>query len=424
MLIGFSKEEMLGHCIICHQDNVPMSDEHVIPKAIGGCYHVYNVCDDCNSNRFGAYIDPLLTDHPLIQLIRWQKKLKGHKGNYPHPFSKPDGSSDGSKYGVSDKTGTLEPFLYPQMTIERDHKGRLIQLELEIDISEEEKADDIINKRLEREGIDLTKVKYNKKVTRAATCPTLHYRWEMDLHDFNLDLLKMAYEFTCDSIPGYEDDKTARHIADVLYHHDPMRLDELNMSNHKLDKIIDDIFGDYIDFSSDDRHYLLLLCKDGKMICVVRLFNIICTGFVMSELMNIGFLKSRILINDTAKHTYENFPMEELITKISGPAEVSFEFDRKRYKGGLNLKRIPCSQDYFYHDARGEVVLFDEAGLPLENVARYAKKLHEQRMAGGVAAGYFTTYYFPTERVYVLFSEKKELVPIERIVSRSKLTKY
>ena len=41
-------DEMLGHCIICHQDNVPMSDEHVIPKAIGGCYHVFNVCDDCN----------------------------------------------------------------------------------------------------------------------------------------------------------------------------------------------------------------------------------------------------------------------------------------------------------------------------------------------------------------------------------------
>lgn len=417
-------DEKLGHCIVCHQDNVPMSDEHVIPKSIGGCYHVYNVCDDCNSKRFGAYVDPLLTDHPLIQLIRWQKKLKGHNGSYPHPFSKPDGSSDGSKYGVSDKTGLLEPFLYPQMKIERDNKGRLTQLELEIDINEADKADDIINKRLEREGIDLTKVNFNKTVTRAASSPTLHYHWEMDLHDFNLDLLKMAYEFACDSIKEYEDDKTAKHIADILYHHDPKRLDELNISNHKLGKIIDDIFGDYIDFTSDDRHYLLLLCKDDKMICVVRLFNSICTGFVMSESMNISFFKSRILINDIAKHTCANFSMEELITKISGPAEVSFEFDRKRYKGGLNLKRTPCSQEYFLYDRRGEVLLFDEAGIPIENIAQCAERLHEQRKAGGVAGGYFTTYYFPTERVYVFYLDKKVFIPIERIVSRSKLTKY
>lgn len=417
-------DEMLGHCIVCHQDNVPMSDEHVIPKAIGGCYHVFNVCDDCNSKRFGAYVDPLLTDHPLIQLIRWQKKLKGHNGSYPHPFSKPEGSSDGSKYGVSDKSGVLEPFLYPQIKIERDNKGQLTQLELQIDINEADKADDIINKRLEREGIDFTHIKYNKTITKAATSPTLHYHWEMDLHDFNLDLLKMAYEFTCDSIKDYENDETARHIADILYHHDPTRLGELNMSNHKMDKTIDSIFGDYIDFSSDDRHYLILLCKDSKMICIVRLFNSICTGFVMSEKEDIGFFKSRILINDTAKHACENLSMEELITRISGPAEVSFEFDRKRYKGGLNLKHIPRSQENFWHDEKGEVVLFDEAGIPVANIAQYAEKLHEQRKAGGVAAGYFTTYYFPMERVYVLFYDKNELIPIESFASRSKLTKY
>lgn len=415
---------MLGHCIICHQDNVPMSDEHVIPKAIGGCYHVFNVCGDCNSKRFGAYVDPLLTDHPLIQLIRWQKQLKGHNGNYPHPFSKPDASSDGSKYGVSDKAGVLEPYLYPQIKIERDNMGQLTQLELQIDISEADKSDDIINKRLEREGIDLAKIKYKRTITKAATTPTLHYHWEMDLRDFNLDLLKMAYEFTCDSIKDYENDETARHIADILYHHDPKRLDELNMSNHKLDKIIDFIFGDYIDFSSDDRHYLLLLCKDNKMICIVRLFNNICTGFVMSENMDIGFFKSRILINDTAKHVCEYLSMEELITRISGAAEVSFVFDRKRYKGGLNLKHIPRNQEYFGHDWKGEVVLFDEYGVPIANTAQYAEKLHEQRKAGGVAAGYIITYYFPTERVYVLFSDKNELIPIKSFSSRSKLTKY
>lgn len=39
--------EHKGHCIICHKDNVVLSDEHVILETIGGYYHIYNVCKDC-----------------------------------------------------------------------------------------------------------------------------------------------------------------------------------------------------------------------------------------------------------------------------------------------------------------------------------------------------------------------------------------
>ena len=45
-----------GYCIICHQDNQELSDEHVIPEAIGGYYHIYNVCKDCNS-KLGDHVD-------------------------------------------------------------------------------------------------------------------------------------------------------------------------------------------------------------------------------------------------------------------------------------------------------------------------------------------------------------------------------
>lgn len=46
------------------------------------------------------------------------------------------------------------------------------------------------------------------------------------------------------------------------------------------------------------------------------------------------------------------------------------------------------------------------------------------RISGGVACGYQTTYYFPTERAYVMLEGRKEFVPIERIVSRSRVKKY
>lgn len=31
-----------GFCIICRKDEQEMSDEHVIPEAIGGYYHIYS----------------------------------------------------------------------------------------------------------------------------------------------------------------------------------------------------------------------------------------------------------------------------------------------------------------------------------------------------------------------------------------------
>ena len=68
-----------GKCIICREENVEMSDEHVFPEAIKGHYHVYNVCKVCNS-KMGEHIDPLLTNHSLIEGYRFSHKMKGKKG--------------------------------------------------------------------------------------------------------------------------------------------------------------------------------------------------------------------------------------------------------------------------------------------------------------------------------------------------------
>ena len=71
-----------GYCIICHQDNQELSDEHVIPEAIGGYYHIYNVCKDCNS-KLGDHVDKLLLNHWFIKAARDEKGFKGYKGYIP-----------------------------------------------------------------------------------------------------------------------------------------------------------------------------------------------------------------------------------------------------------------------------------------------------------------------------------------------------
>ena len=413
----------LGHCIVCHRDNVPMSDEHVIPKAIGGCYHVYNVCDNCNSNRFGSKIDPLLTDHPLIQLVRWQKKIKSYKGSFPHPLSNPQVADDGTRYYVKENGVVLEPHIFPKTEITRDKHGKLSSVKLTIDLEQESEADGMLDKVLAREGIDLSKVTIEKTIIRDSFKPVFHYNWVMDIHDFNLDLLKMAYEFTCDSLPNYEDDETAKKIADVLCSCDPKRLDEVTMANYKIDKLVENAFGEYVDFSSDDRHYLFLMCKDKQLVCIVRLFNGFCTGFLMSEIMGGDTNKTRILINDTAKHTYENYTLKELIDKIAGPIAISFDFDKKRYKGTLKLKKTPNAADYFVQTPDSEVALFDKNGAFIGDVSDCVQTIEEQRIKNSIACGIHTINYFPTQRRYIQYKATGELIPIKTIISKSKLTK-
>ena len=71
-----------GYCIICHQDNQELSDEHVIPEAIGGYYHIYNVCKDCNS-KLGDHVDKLLLTIGLSRLLVTKKVLRDIKVIFP-----------------------------------------------------------------------------------------------------------------------------------------------------------------------------------------------------------------------------------------------------------------------------------------------------------------------------------------------------
>lgn len=92
-------------CIICHQKDVPPSDEHIIPKSIGGYMHSWNVCKQCNS-KFGNKVDTKLVNHSLIKWDRYFHQLKGESGkDVPNPFEGTHVATDGEKY----KNVTLHP---------------------------------------------------------------------------------------------------------------------------------------------------------------------------------------------------------------------------------------------------------------------------------------------------------------------------
>ena len=56
-------------CIICRREAVEASDEHIIPKALGGYMHTWNVCQECNS-ILGHKVDSLITNQYFIGFER------------------------------------------------------------------------------------------------------------------------------------------------------------------------------------------------------------------------------------------------------------------------------------------------------------------------------------------------------------------
>ena len=68
-------------CIFCKEEKSAdqFSDEHVFPETIGGSFHIYTVCKDCNST-LGREVDPKLSEHIFVIPIRYCLGLLGKKG--------------------------------------------------------------------------------------------------------------------------------------------------------------------------------------------------------------------------------------------------------------------------------------------------------------------------------------------------------
>nr|WP_311520729.1 HNH endonuclease [uncultured Porphyromonas sp.] len=414
-------DKKIGHCIICHQDTEELSDEHVIPKAIGGYYHTYNVCKKCN-NVLGEKVDPTLINHPISQLIRFSQKIKGYKGSYPNPFANPEPSTDGTKYSVTeDEDGMLTPHILPIPKYIYAEDGCLKSFHITLDIENRNNVDAFIDKILKKKGIDKSNVVKEEKIITER--PTLRYHFEIPLKDFNLGILKIAYEFTCDCIPDYEFSQNGQLLSSILLDANPQRLDEISISDNNIKKKIEEIFGEYINFSLNSRHYLFLLNLEDKLVCVVKLFNTFCVGFVMDNKRYRAFANSYVLVNDIDKHQYEKFSIEQLCEKISGVVETSFVLSRKQYKGHQKLKRLDSTTRPYKKSPDGYVLLVN-SNYPIGSVPEYILTIGEKSIKSYVLEGYYIIRYLLPKGVFIIQESTEELIPIDEIQTRSKLTKY
>jgi hypothetical protein len=71
-------------CAFCLREppGVPLSDEHVFPESMGGMFTVRFVCKGCN-DTLGSDVDALLTEYPLIQMLRMGLHIPNKSGELP-----------------------------------------------------------------------------------------------------------------------------------------------------------------------------------------------------------------------------------------------------------------------------------------------------------------------------------------------------
>lgn len=303
-----------GFCIICRENNKILSDEHVIPDAIGGVYHINNVCKDCNS-KLGESVDKTILSHWFTQAFRQTHKISGKKGHIPNPLATEGTLNDGTKVRlIENATGELEPHIIPSKP-EVTKDGDTVNISFSVDQADVKQIDKIREKIFKRQGIDPKKHRIASTSTvQTIEQPSVNITTDIDIFRYRMGLLKIAYEYACDRLPSYVDDEKAKEYAEILRTCDFERLKGVRIgeSGYSAGPFIN-ILRDFVDINNKNRHYLLLFSNGSKLMCHISLCNCFSVVIEMSDKPYLPLMDMQIAINDFEKHCISHFTLKELI---------------------------------------------------------------------------------------------------------------
>ena len=273
-----------GYCIICHKDDVELNDEHVIPEAIGGYTHIYNVCTECNS-KLGENVDSKLLNHWFIVASRHEKKLKGYSGAIPNPLLGDGILSTGEKVRMEvDSSGVIFPRLLPSSPEVAPDK---MSFKIKVDAKDEKLIPQMQSKVLKKNKFDSSK--FHLQSTRTVEKiehPEVKMQFKIDMRSYRFGLLKIAYEIAVDQLEGYYDDSMAKFYSAILYDESREiadRLDEAYFVGDGITDVFKDVLSPMIDYNNTDRHLIVLANIEGKLHCMVKLFDKFCQVIRISD---------------------------------------------------------------------------------------------------------------------------------------------
>ena len=347
-------------CAICRSEGVQFSVEHVIPEALGGYYVLRDlVCVDCNS-KLGDRVDAALVNHWLSKLYRFVHGLRGKAKRVPNPFAGQFTLQTDSTKRMQIKMsrdGRLVPYVLPEVT-HTDLDDERVRVDVSVDATDEAKLDTIVSKIAQRMGISADQVLANAERVRVSDDGGLKGSQTVDLRDFKLGLLKIAYEFAVDRVPGYFESDDAKHAAELLKE---ARFDDVEQYVNIGDGFDHGVlasFGDFLAFG-DQKHYLILCGTSNSLLCFVHLHNLFTVGVTLSSRSFGDFLQFGV--NDIGLRTFTVWTLEDLPISTRYRPQLHFE----TAQDAVAFQQAESSDDFDYESEAGSWRLFHRDGTYL-----------------------------------------------------------
>lgn len=400
------------NCIICREKTNDFSDEHVIPDSLGGYYHIYTVCKQCNSD-LGSNVDSSLVNHKLSDFQRFSMDIKGKSGKIPNPFSGTHSFVNNPNQRVQvrldDKRKTV-PYIIP--TVHQNKKNGLVDsVNIIVDATDEHKLDGIIKKTVERIGVPYEKISVGEKIVQSTPCPEVSISLSIDLHDFKLGLLKIAYEFAVDSIPKYYDDPMAIEISQVLHSANHERSTDFVKIGNGFQHEIMQPFESLLDLESE-KHYLILVKSNENLVCFVKLHKLFTVGVVLSEN---GYLDQNLIvgINDIAGKSFSKIDGFDLIEKTHSKPELRFQYWFKDQDAVAKFHNLQKDQNFGFHMEMNEIPFFNKDGSYAgKTVNQKISELVEGASAENLKCGGISTSIKLNEELYIKITPSNELLRV------------
>lgn len=314
-------------CIICRKikSHSERSDEHVIPDSLNGYYHIFTLCITCNK-KLGSNVDNPLVNFKLMELYRFNEGIKGKGGNLPNPFKEIHSFKDdpNKKVTVEIIDGKIVPRFAPFRKIEKNEDGTIRSIHISTDARDEHLVDDMLDKILARNNINKENGITQKSSIQVIEKPELAGRWKLDIHNYKIGLLKIAYEFAVDSIDKYFNDPLAIKISKILESNNYDLLNELEIYDG-FNKEMFEVFSPIVNVNKK-RHLLILSSYNKKLYCMIKLDEILTAYIHLSDSEYIKLEESIIGINDLELRTFVKKTMHSLLLENLKELYITFVY--------------------------------------------------------------------------------------------------
>lgn len=414
------ERKTVGHCIICHQDNVTLSDEHIIPDSMGGYIHCYNVCKDCNS-KLGEQVDKHLMNHFFIQGARHNHHLKGKKDAIPNPLLGDAVLKTGEKVRVEEVNGVITPHLLPTAPVISDDNR---SFHVVLDKRDEKLIPSIAQKMYKKMGIKPGEFKIvSQREEHQLIQPVIEKQSIIDLKKFKIGILKIAYESCVQLFPEYENDPNGQLYAEILRTADLDRLDEVPFIGDGFQDPFELLLSKFLDYSNKKRHYIIFFTYGNELYCIVKLFDMFNQCLKMSSNSYLTDNNMVLFVNDFGKCGYEVLTMEELASKVSVFEERHYKFDKAGmdYMAGLQSE----STIGFYANRDGLNLVFNEAGRAVATEVQLLLSLPENRVVDSeIKDDSFTSTYHVPSGFYFMLAPTNHLVQLEEVEVVTTMKKF